>query len=103
MNRNLVEYQMASEQRKEVDMAIIFNEKKNMFLLTTRNTQYVFKIVGGKYLIHCYYGYRSDSLDFAQDVLALPFSPRINVAEQERFSLNDAPLECSFYGSGDYR
>ena len=62
-----------------------------------------FKIVGGKYLIHCYYGYRSDSLDFAQDVLALPFSPRINVAEQERFSLNDAPLECSFYGSGDYR
>ena len=43
MNRNLVEYQMASEQRKEVDMAIIFNEKKNMFLLTTRNTQYVFQ------------------------------------------------------------
>lgn len=84
-------------------MAVIFEEKKNMFLLTTRNTQYVFKIIGGKYLIHCYYGYRSESLDFAQNVLALPFSPGIKVAEQDRFSLNDAPLECSFHGSGDYR
>lgn len=36
-----------------------------MFTLTTTNTQYVFKVVGDKYLIHCYYGtgdYRCTSI-----------------------------------------
>lgn len=84
-------------------MAITYNQSKKMFTLTTVNTQYVFKVVGDKYLIHCYYGYKSESLDYSCDVRALTFTPEIHDTELKRFSLNDAPLECSYYGTGDYR
>lgn len=84
-------------------MSITFEQETKRFTLTTNNTQYVFKVVGGQYLIHCYYGYRSGSLDFSYDVQALSFSPEIKGTEIPRFSMNDAPLEFSYYGTGDYR
>ena len=84
-------------------MAIIFNQKNKMFKLITQHTQYMFKIIGDKYLVHCYYGYKSNSLDLSCDVLALGFSPEISNTELQRFSLNDAPLEFAYFGTGDYR
>lgn len=84
-------------------MAIKFEQENKMFTLTTENTQYMFRIVGGKYLIHCYYGYKSSSLDLTYNVMALGFSPEIMNTELERFSLNDVPLEFAYYGTGDYR
>lgn len=84
-------------------MAIVFKTKEKMFVLTTEHTQYVFKIVDEKYLIHCYYGYKSKNIDYSYNVQALSCSPEIEVEEMKRFSLNDAPEEFSYYGSGDYR
>lgn len=84
-------------------MSIRYNQKSQTFIICTQKTQYVFKVVAGKYLVHCYYGSKSDSLDYSYNVQALSFSPAIKEAEIPRFSLNDAPLEFSYFNSGDYR
>ena len=37
-------------------MYINFNSKDKIFSLKTKNTEYSFSIVSGKYLMHNYYG-----------------------------------------------
>ena len=84
-------------------MPISFEQQKKMFTLTTANTQYIFKIVGDRFLIHCYYGYKSECLDLSYDVKSLGFTPEITDTELSRFSLGYAPMECACYGTGDFR
>ena len=84
-------------------MPISFEKQKKVFTLTTANTQYIFKIVGDRFLIHCYYGYKSECLDLSYDVKSLGFTPEITDAELSRFSLGYAPMECACYGTGDFR
>lgn len=84
-------------------MSIRYNQELQTFTIYTRKTQYVFKVVGGRYLVHCYYGAKSDCLDYSYNVQALGFSPMIDDVGITRFSLNDAPLEFSYFNSGDFR
>lgn len=84
-------------------MSIEYNQELQTFTIYTRKTQYVFKVVGGRYLVHCYYGAKSDCLDYSYNVQALGFSPVIDDVGITRFSLNDAPLEFSYFNSGDFR
>lgn len=84
-------------------MSICYDRKNQIFSICTKTTQYVFKVVGGKYLVHCYYGAKSDCLDYSYNVQSLSFSPTIGEVGIPRFSLNDAPLEFSYFNSGDYR
>lgn len=84
-------------------MAIIYDKCKKIFALETLSTKYVFKLVDNKYLIHCYYGQKVDDLDLSYNVQAFTFSPLIENVGIPRFSLNDAPLEFSYFGSSDFR
>lgn len=84
-------------------MSIKYNQELQTFTIYTRKTQYVFKVVDGRYLVHCYYGTESDCLDYSYNVQALGFSPMIDDVGITRFSLNDAPLEFSYFNSGDFR
>ncbi len=84
-------------------MGIQFENGNQAFYLTTAHTQYVFQVIQNKYLIHRYYGSKRTQLDWKYQVEALSCSPEIPDEQIERFSLNDVPLEFSYFDSGDYR
>lgn len=84
-------------------MHIQYEDRRQMFCLTTDNTKYVFQVIQNKYLIHKYYGRKREYADLEYRVEALGFSPTIPDEMNSRFSLNDSPLEFSYFDSGDYR
>lgn len=85
-------------------MAIIYNEKEQIFALNTGNTTYMMGIADGKYLGHIYYGKR---LNHASGRYLLrtgegPFVPSVNKREKVSF-MDCFPMEYPVWGSGDFR
>ena len=83
-------------------MAIIVTDKN--FTLETKNTSYVFAIKNGV-PVHLYYGEKIDcnsGLDYIIPNRMRSFAP-YHVEHGSQFTLDNVMLECSVYGSGDFR
>ena len=80
---------------------ISYNEQTKIIYINTKNTTYAMQISHGKYVLHLYYGKRTDSLKpYKERVVSFcPYDPNIGV----KFSLDTVPTELSFFGSGDLR
>ena len=82
-------------------MSITFNETDKLFVISTNNTEYAFKICYDRFLVHVYYGEKGKSnYDFKPAYRS--FSPYMSDVG-EGFSFNDDFIEFPFYGSGDFR
>ena len=82
-------------------MSITFNEIDKLFVISTNNTEYAFKVCHDRFLVHLYYGEKGKSnYDFKANYRSFsPYLPNVG----EGFSLNDDFIEFPFYGSGDFR
>lgn len=85
-------------------MAIIFDEKEQVFLLQTPNTTYAIGITDETYLCHVYYGKTiTDShIRYLLKENEPPFVPSKNRRETNSF-LDVFPMEYPETGMGDYR
>ena len=84
---------------------IQYQEKQQLFHLTTPNTSYVMSLADGKYLGHLYYGKKltdTTGMEMSFRLNEFPFSPAVNARFKIRFMQN-FPFEYSYYGTGDYR
>lgn len=86
-------------------MAIVWDDKNQVFSLHTQNTTYQMKVDRFGFLLHTYYGARMDGnasyLIVHQD---RGFSGNPYEAENDRtYSFDVLPQEYPFHGSGDYR
>lgn len=80
---------------------IHFDAKNERFVLKTKNSQYIFEILYGKYLVHLYYGAIGEG-DFSYDSRYKAFSPY--AAEHgTTYSPDTCLAEFSGFGSGDFR
>lgn len=87
-------------------MAILFDEKKRLFTLSTKNTTYQMKVDNFGVILHTYYGENVDGEDMSYllDIRDSGFSGNIYEAENQReYSLDTLPQEYSTNGIGDYR
>ncbi len=86
-------------------MAISWNSEKKIFSLHTENTTYQFKIDSYGYLLHLYYGKRTDAcMDYMITHFDRGFSGNPFDAENDRtYSLDALPQEFPMRGTGDYR
>lgn len=89
--------------KKEVNMAIIFNEEKRIFYLQTQNTSYLMCIYRDDYLAHLYYGRKLEENNMIENVLRFEMRAHImNDDPYDRdFSLEAMPQEYPAFGSGD--
>ena len=83
-------------------MSIKFEKNGMRFRLRTKNTEYDLMILHGKYPVHLYYGKKVRGLDPQYFHRLHSFSP-YKSEEDEELSLDEAFLECPFFGSGDFR
>ena len=82
-------------------MSIRFYKDTKRFVIHTKHTTYAFEVVLDRYLYHLYYGKRTTVLPEA----AFPhysFSP-YPASSNADYSPDILPLECSFFGCGDFR
>ncbi|NCB91723.1 MAG: alpha-galactosidase [Clostridia bacterium] len=87
-------------------MAILFDEKKKLFTLSTRNTTYQMKVDMFGVLNHIYYGEKvgQEDMSYLLDYRDSGFSGNLYEAENQReYSLDTRPQEYSTNGVGDYR
>ncbi|MDO4267162.1 MAG: alpha-galactosidase [Eubacteriales bacterium] len=86
-------------------MAIVFQEKERLFTLHTASTTYQMKVDGFGYLLHLYYGDRSEgSMEYLLTYADRGFSGNPYEAEEDRTcSLDALPQEYPSQGAGDYR
>lgn len=86
-------------------MSIIFDEKKNVFTLHTRNTSYQMKVDRYGFLLHLYYGRRTKGcMDYLLTYADRGFSGNPYDAGDERtYSMDALPQEFPCQGTGDYR
>ncbi len=85
-------------------MAIFYDEKKEIFRLTTENTAYFIGLVDGKYVGHVYYGARMEDCGcgYLLRTEEKPLPPSKNIWEKASFA-DSFPYEYSTQGVGDYR
>ena len=84
-------------------MAITYDASLKCFHLCNNNISYIFRLAGGKYPLHVYWGQRVRRVS---DDLLTRLSPFAYT--DETFSLHETPLdvlpqECPVYGAGDMR
>ena len=87
-------------------MAIIFDENKRLFTLSTEHTTYQMMVDGFGVLIHTYYGENvgTEDMSYLLDYMDHGFSGNIYEAENERtYSLDTRPQEYTTNNVGDYR
>ena len=86
-------------------MAIIFDANKMIFTLHTKNTTYQMKVDAFGYLLHLYYGAKTEgSMDYLLTYVDRGFSGNPYEAGHERtFSLDVLPQEYPTFGTGEYR
>ena len=86
-------------------MSINFDESKKIFHLTTSHSSYQFKIDKYGFLLHLYYGKRTEQLaDFVLTYIDRGFSGNPYDAGNDRtYSLDVLPQEFPVTGTGDYR
>ena len=82
-------------------MSIIFNSKEKIFYIQTKNSTYAMQVAHNRYVLHLYYGKKREDISPWQEriVSFAPYDADIGV----EFSLDTAPTELSFFGSGDLR
>ena len=86
-------------------MAIIFSEKDKTFTLHTKNTTYQMKVDPFGFLLHLYYGRRTEGcMDYLLTYADRGFSGNPNEAGADRtYSLDALPQELPSQGTGDFR
>ena len=86
-------------------MAVVYDPEHGLFTLKTKDTDYQMKVDELGYLLHLYYGSRTDqNMDYRLTFLDRGFSG--NPAEKhldKTYSLDTLPQEYPFKGTGDYR
>ncbi len=83
-------------------MAILVDEKNQIFHLQTKNTSYIMRVLEGKYLAHVYWGKKMDTpdIDNAQLNRGICFSP---INDNWRYSLDFVAQEYPTGCGTDYR
>ncbi len=86
-------------------MAVIYDKENRTFTLHTVNSTYQMGIGRYGYLLHLYYGNRTDGdMSYLLTYADRGFSGNPHEAGEDRtFSLDALPQEYSDYGNGDYR
>lgn len=82
-------------------MSIRYEADKQRFTLETANTQYVFDIGLGKFLIHRHYGAKVEEDDFFLELAYRSGSP-YEAGSASHFSMNDKCSEFAFFGNGNF-
>lgn len=82
-------------------MSIRYEADKQRFTLETENTQYVFDIGLGKFLIHRHFGAKVAEGDFIPDLTYRNQSPH-EAGSEPRFSMNDKFSEFAFFGNSNF-
>lgn len=86
-------------------MSILFNEKKNIFTIHTKNSTYQMMADRYGFLIHLYYGRKTEGdMDYLLTFADRGFSGNPYDADRDRtYSMDALPLEYPVWGNGDYR
>ena len=86
-------------------MAIIYNPNKKIFNLHTVHTTYQMQVDSLGYLLHLYYGDKTNSpMDYVLTYADRGFSGNPYAAGMDRtYSLDALPQEYPSIGTGDYR
>ncbi len=86
-------------------MSIIYSEKDKTFTLHTKNTTYQMKVDSYGFLLHLYYGRRTEGcMDYLLCYADRGFSGNpYDVGEDRTYSLDALPQELPCQGTGDYR
>ena len=86
-------------------LMITYDDKQELFHLSTPDTSYVFGIVDHCYAGHIYYGKRLEDLNGLFPLLRtteFPFTPAVCARDKVRF-METLPVEYSCFGTGDFR
>ena len=83
-------------------MPVSFDREKNRFTVSTDNSEYIFEIDSGKYLVHLYYGAPNPAEDKLYRYFARSFSPHTVEEDGHEYSQTDALSEYPFFGTGDF-
>ena len=86
-------------------MGIIYCEKDRIFTLQTKNTTYQMQVDRYGFLLHLYYGKKTDTcMDYLLTYYDRGFSGNPYDAEEDRtYSMDTLPQEFPCYGNGDFR
>ena len=86
-------------------MGIIYCEKDRIFTLQTKNTTYQMQVDRYGFLLHLYYGKKTDTcMDYLLTYYDRGFSGNpYDAGEDRTYSMDTLPQEFPCYGSGDFR
>ena len=85
-------------------MAIRFDDKTKTFHLDTKNTTYQMKVDDYGFLLHLYYGQKTEGvMDFLLVNMDRGFSGNPYEVEDRRYSMDVLPQEFPCRGTGDFR
>lgn len=86
-------------------MSIIFSEREKTFILHTKDTTYQMKVDDYGFLLHLYYGRRTEGcMDYLLNYADRGFSGNPYDAGADRtYSMDVLPQELPCQGTGDYR
>lgn len=86
-------------------MSIQFNQKRNSFLLTTENSSYQMKVDEYGFLLHLYYGKRTEQdAEYILQFIDRGFSGNpYDAGNDKTYSMDILPQEFPCRGNGDYR
>jgi alpha-galactosidase len=86
-------------------MSILFNEKKNIFTIHTKNSTYQMMADQYGFLLHLYYGRKTPGdMDYLLTFADRGFSGNPYVAGKDRtYSMDALPMEYPCWGNGDFR
>ena len=86
-------------------MRIIYCEKDRTFTLQTKNTTYQMQVDRYGFLLHLYYGKKTDGcMDYLLTYYDRGFSGNpYDVGEDRTYSMDTLPQEFPCYGNGDFR
>ena len=86
-------------------MGIIYCEKDRTFTLQTKNTTYQMQVDRYEFLLHLYYGKKTDGcMDYLLTYYDRGFSGNpYDAGEDRTYSMDTLPQEFPCYGNGDFR
>ena len=86
-------------------MGIIYCEKDRTFTLQTKNTTYQMQVDSYGFLLHLYYGKKTDTcMDYLLTYYDRGFSGNpYDAGEDRTYSMDTLPQEFPCYGNGDFR
>lgn len=93
------------EKKEKKSMRIKFDEQKKQFTLTTKTTSYQMMVDAYGFLLHIYYGDRTEEdMSYLLDYRDSGFSGNpYDVGDRREYSLDTLPQEYPSNGIGDYR